>query len=987
MCTDIDIRMLRPFHTETSSTDASRIGRIMRVLLIASSLAFVPLQSSGQENIKTLREVLVQGQAALAAGDYATAFKAFEEIQSTFSQEPEVKEKIFRLTIDPLHAYAALQSGETETAIRLFEAFVQDFPDDRSRLSFVLFNLARAYSEMDQKNEAIETYRRFVALDPNKSEAALATLEAVRLMFESERDDEAFQALDTLYANQKEGLLRTKARLMALQKALELKRIEQAHQYMLETDWSIDEMPELTVLTFAALQMGHELLATEKYADAIRCYRLVPPYDQLIIAQANRLEETRARFEARRQSVGLYQGGQFWTQFYTRLIAGMEAQLKGLKEADDYSAGLYLSYGQAYLLSGRPREAWILFEHLARDPALSSQQQSEAHYRWILAAIQVGVWEDAYKIAKGFGRRFPESPLVPDALYLLGSAHQEAREYRDAIKVYTEFLNRHVDHALAPRTRFLRGFNYNLMNQAIEARADFEAFIERYPSHKLYPEARLWRALSFFSERDYTQTLEALDSLASEVKGQRLEPEVAYRQAATLYAMRDYEGALVSINQYLEKYTRHSRADEARVLLGDIQMGRGELSMARAIFMAIDPGAGHLFSYSVFQAGKILRAVACDAVDPKQRERFLDAHLEHFQNYLLRDDVRTKERLSEALYWVGWTHLERGREDSARDVFAQALDLYGDDIDSEEVPDIIDAFARIEKRLLEVGRSEREARLKAWIELEKLKAIEADRLTYFARLNLYLQAMVPADDPTNLIFEIVENVSVERIDAEGLGQIAASLVDKYPRVAEDYLIALEDEYPDSRHYSYALYTRAQLLMQEGDFDEARWHLAQFRAESPMHPLTIDATLDYAETLTKTGDYEQARTVLEDLLRLRQAKGRPHAKALLALSQNEAAAGNLKRAVPYAQRVYNVYRAYHDLAAEGYLMSALQLEALNETVIAYKTLDEMLANPLMAKLALANEAKEKRLALLELLPEGALDETVAEIAKLTEEVSE
>jgi len=959
----------------------------MRVLLIASSLAFVPLQSSGQENIKTLREVLVQGQAALAAGDYVTAFKAFEEIQSTFSQEPEVKEKIFRLTIDPLHAYAALQSGETETAIRLFEAFVQDFSDDRSRLSFVLFNLARAYSEVDQKNEAIETYRRFVAIDPNTSEAALATLEAVRLMFESERDDEAFQALDTLYANQKEGLLRTKARLMALQKALELKRIEQARQYMLETDWSIDEMPELTVLTFAALQMGHELLATKKYADAIRCYRLVLPYDQLIIAQANRLEETRARFEARRQSVGLYQGGQFWTQFYTRLIARMEAQLKGLKEADDYSAGLYLSYGQAYLLSGRPREAWILFEHLARDPALSSQQQSEAHYRWILAAIQVGVWEDAYKIAKGFGRRFPDSPLVPDALYLLGSAHQGAREYRDAIKVYTEFLNRHADHTLAPRTCFLRGFNYNLMNQPIEARADFEAFIESYPSHMLYPEARLWRALSFFSERDYTQTLEALDSIASEVKGQRLEPEVAYRQAATLYAMRDYEGALASINQYLEKYTRHSRADEARVLLGDIQMGRGELSKARAIFMAIDPGAGHLYTYSVFQAGKILRAVVGDAEDPKQRERFLDAHLEHFQSYLLRDDVLTKERLSEALYWVGWTHLERGKEDSAREVFAQALELYGDDIDSEEVPEIIDAYARIEKRLLEVGRSEREARLKAWIELEKFKAIETGRLTYYARLNLYLQAMVPADDPTNLIFEIVENVPVERIDAEGLGQIAASLVDKYPRVAEDYLIALEDEYPDSRHYSYALYTRAQLLIQEGDFEEARWHLAQFRAESPMHPLTIEATLDYAETLTKTGDYDQARTVLEDLLRLRQAKGRPHAKALLALSQNEAAAGNLKRAVPYAQRVYNVYRAYHDLAAEGYLMSALQLEALNETVMAYKTLDEMLANPLMAKLALANEAKEKRLALLESLPEGALDETAAEVAKLTEGVSE
>jgi hypothetical protein len=51
--------------------------------------------SCGQENIKTLREVMVQGQASLAVSDYATAFKAFEETQTTFSQELEVLERVF----------------------------------------------------------------------------------------------------------------------------------------------------------------------------------------------------------------------------------------------------------------------------------------------------------------------------------------------------------------------------------------------------------------------------------------------------------------------------------------------------------------------------------------------------------------------------------------------------------------------------------------------------------------------------------------------------------------------------------------------------------------------------------------------------------------------------------------------------------------------------------------------------------------------------
>lgn len=944
------------------------MGRVLRVFLIATSLAFAPLQSSGQENIKTLREVLVQGQTSLAAGDYVSALTAFESIETTFGREPEVKEKIFRLTIAPLHAYAALQSGETQTAIRLFEAFVQDFPDDRSRLSFVLFNLARAYSGMDQKNEAIETYRRFVALDPNKSEAALATLEAVRLMFESERDDEAFQALDTVYANQKEGLLRTKARLIALQKALELKRIEQARQYMLETDWPIDEMPELTVLTFAALQMGHELLAMEKYADAIKCYRLVPSYERLLQAQEDRLEETRERFESRRRSVGLYQGGQFWTQFYTRLIGRLEGQLKGLREAEDYTFSLYLAYGQAYLLAERPREAWVLFERLARNSELSHTQKAEAHYRWILAAIEVGVWEDAFKIAQGFSARFPESSLVPDALYLLGNAYQKAGQYGDAIGVFDHFLALYAEHPLAPRVLFTRGYNQNLMNQPAQARDDFELFIAEYPDHGLSLDASFWRSLTFFAELDYVQALGALAKLTPEVEGGHLEPEVAYRLAATQYAKGDYEAALKAIKYYLEDYPMHARVDEGRVLLGDIQMGRGELEAARTIFEAIAPSAGHLFSYSIFQAGKIYRAVAGASEDSESRLLHFREHLEHFEAYLRREDVPNKDRISDALYWVGWTYIELGDKERARTIFDRALDLYGDDLEAGEVINIIDALARIEKRLNNLSRRDRKAELKAWIEDQKAIALKTDRLTYYARLNLYLQSMVPPDEPTSLAFDTVEQVPPERLDAQSLGVIASTLVHRYARVAEDYLERLEEDHAESPYRSYAYYARAYLLVAKQDYESARILLSRFHAESPMHPLSIQANLLYAETLSKTARYEAATDLLEDLLKRRDARGRSHAEALLALSENEDLAGKTKRAVPYAQRVFNVYRAYPELAARAYLMSARQLEKLGEFRAAHRSLEEMLSDERIRQLPIADEAINLRLQLDQLLPE-------------------
>ena len=930
-------------------TSKSRLLVILSLFFLASPFLY------GQTTSVTLFGALSQGQAALQAGDYEAAYQSFFKIQTTFRREPEVALASFQLVFLPVQGYAALLTERWEEAIDAFDTFIQRFPKDRTRSSFVLFNLARAHSEVGQPNEAIETYRKFVAIDPDRAEASLATLEAVRLMFENSREDEAFEALANLQRRLGPGALRSKARLTALQKALDLGRVEQARGYMLEEDWSVAEMPELAVLALSALKMGNELIESRNYDDAIKCYRLVPPYGRLMQVQEDLLEEIRERFEGRRRSVGLYQGGQFWTQFYTRLIGRMEGQLMGLREAEDYTFSLYLSYGQAYLLAKRPREAWVIFERLARDSKLSKVQQAEAHYRWILAAIEVGVWEDAFRIASGFAKRFPESTLVPDALYLLGEAYQKAGQYGDAIDVFSHFLGMYSEHALAPRVLFTRGYNRNLMNQPVQARDDFERFIAEYPDHGLSLDARFWRALTFFAELDYNQTLEELTLLSPIVRGGRLEPEVAYRLAATQYAKGDYEAALKAIKHYLADYSMHARADEGRVLLGDIQMGRGELESASIIFQAISPSAGHLFAYSIFQVGKIHRAFAGAAEDPESRLSHSRAHLEHFEAYLRRKDVPNKSRISDALYWIGWTYIELGDKEMARTIFDRALDLYGDDLAAGEVINIIDALARIEKRLNNLSRRDRDAELKAWIEDQKAIALKLNRFTYYARLNLYLQSMVSPDEPTSLVFDTVEQVPVELLDAQCLGVIASTLVKRYARVAKDYLERLEEDHAESPHRSYAYYARAHLLIDKKDYEAARIVLARFHAESPMHPLSIQANLLYAKTLTQTAYYEAATTLLEDLLKRRDARGRPHAEALLALSENSDLAGKTKRAVPYAQRVYNVYRAYPEISARAYLMSARQLEKLGELQAAHRTLKEMLSNERICQLPLAGEA--------------------------------
>lgn len=946
-----------------------------------------------QLTAQTLREVLAEAQAAFSAGDFVAAENHFARIADEFGREPEVDNPQFRRTVLPIHGYAALLSGNAQRATELLNAFVEEFPDDRERMTFVLFTLARAYNEGGNPAQAVETYRAFVARAPHRPEAALATLEAARLLFELNRAEEGFQALQRLYEDGGEGIMQTQARLLALQQALALGKRDMARDFMLNSQWRVDTMPELAVLAFAALDMGQQLLAAREFADAIRCFRLVPPRTRLIVLQRERLESTRTLFESRREQVGFYQGGAFWTQFYTRLIGRLEGQLRGLEQAEDYTTGLYLSLGQAFLLDGRPREAWILFERLARDPELSPEEQAQAHYRWILAAIEVGVWEDAFAIAKGFGRRFPDSELVPESLYLLSRAHQESGQFREAIRVLTTLLGDYGEHPLAPRWRFVRGFNHNLLNEPADARADFAALIREHPGHALVVDARLWHALTFFAERDYSTTLTELAELLPDVRGERLEPEVTYRIAATHYANRNFEEALTGIDGFLARFSTDNRAGEARVLKGDILMGMGRLAEARRQFAAVDPSAGHLFAYAIFQAGKIMRAVAGSLDDPSEserRERLLHEHIAHFHHFVERDDVPNKTRVSEALYWIGWTHLELGDPEAARQTFYDALRVFGDDLEAEDVASIIDGLQRIDRMATPTGRVQRELAFNEWIESERQQALEEDRLTYFARLNLFLdRRMVAANEgerPSSILFETVERVPIERLDAESLGRIAAELADHYPTLANDFLVALEDNHPDSMHRVYGYYARARLLMHEDNFVEARSLLSRFLSESPMHPLAVEATLRYAETLTATGGFVEAQSLLEDLLRRRDARGRPHARALLGLSRNAEAAGDFRPAIAFAQRVYTVYRAFPELLAEAYWLNVQQFEALGDIRAAYNTAREMLADTRLrgfeeARLAEARMAElEPRVRALpaeEAVPANGVEETEVE----------
>jgi len=951
-------------------------------------------QSSGKQQFPqdTFRSMLIKTTHAFAGEDYAKASQLYEKLEADFGREPEYNISTMQMAIIPAWAYACFMTKEYDQAISKFKLFLAKFPETTARHAFVIYTLAEAYKESGDSKNAIATFERFKTEFPDKAEANLAWMEQAKLLFKEGQNEQAFSLLDQYYHSQAEPKLRARGRLFALQKADELNDIERSEKLLLHTSWNINEMPELATLTFAAMKIADKFMQEKRYGEAYQAYRIVPPRETLLRLQNKRLHEV--QYEAK-YKLKLYEHsptGAFWAQYYNELVSRVKGQLKGLEESDDYTPPFLLRYGQVFILLNRSREAWLVFEELALDDALMVSIREEAHLRWIIAARSLGAWDDALAIAKGFVERYPDSEHAPQTLFMVAEFYQELRKYTEAIDALSGLIEKYPEHTLISRWLFLRGYNYTLISENINARKDFSAYIQRNPNGIIVAQAQLWHALTYFFEKEYVEALRLFNTLLGKEGRKPIIPEihplyaeVKYRSAATVYAMRQYEQALALIEKYLDKHPHHTRVPEATVLRGDILMGTGELDEAIIAFKSVGPEAKGLFPYSVFQVGKIhkSRAGAWKDEHPVESQRELDDMIEHFQHYLNRDDIPEKARVSEALYWIGWAYSQKGEIEKAFPIFIDTLKRFGNERHSANTLFVLQGLHTLHKKLrkslpdnLPESQLLNTEKYSDWIEAERTRALRDKRYTYYSRLSLFLNDLYRKKEPSFAelaLIEAKENTRLEDLGAEGMGRIGVMVMDvlEAPDGAARYFNALIEEFPASYPRAYALYGLGKLELErykekkmdgimiaaDEALEKARAYLTRFQNETPVHQLMPDVALLLGEVLMEKGQLDKSQAIYEQLLRIKQARGKPHARALLGLSKVMQDKGEPEKAIAYAQRVYTVYRAYPELLAPAYYNSAILFEAIGKPGIAFRTYREMLKDNRLKDFTLFEKAQE------------------------------
>lgn len=921
---------------------------------------------SGQ-TVLTLQDQMERAVSAFGEGDYLACHRQFEAMELDYGAEPEFLARNFQQTILPLRGYAALMADRPMDALVYFERLLNEYHPDRGLFAFVLYNQAIAQSQTQALTAAAESFSQFRREFPGTNEAALALLQEANLRFDIGETQQAETLLDTFYASNASKTLRMQARLRALQIAGETHSTKRAREILFETDWNVTAMPDIAVLSFAALDIGDLLLEEGDYRAAVRAYRLTMPHPALIEKQRERLQATEAKL-----AQNTHFAPSIWKRHYQQLIARLKDQLERLENMPDYTPGLYVRSGQAYLLEQRYREAVILFRTVASSKDFETDIRAEAHYRWILALSEAGRWPDARDTAREFLKEHPGHKLVNDALFLVAQAYQLEGIYVEAIEVLDDLIKNFPDDPKAPRWHFTRGYNFCALEDYIAARENFDTALERFPESNLVQKIKLWRGLSFFFERNYAESLQALNALRQESKEHPLYPEILFRTANVYYAQRDYENALLTINTLISHSPDHHRAPEAYTLRGDTFMGLGELEQAIRAFKQVPPDDTKLFDYAVFQTTKIYKAQEC-----------YEQLREHLQTYIDREDSSKRPRASEALYWIGWSLQQEGRGAEAFPLFENALDRFGNDPKAQAVSSLLSAYCELYKRV--VRKNSDLPDFDHWLRTATEKSLEDGQLTWFARLtrfNADQQRRKFGDHRANAtLLSINRFVPLDQQDAETLAAVGLVLIHRGYLSADDYCEQLLMEHPDHFERGTAYFGKAKLAADSNHLKKARRWLIRFLEETPTHSLAADARLLTADILTRQGLHADACAVLEEMLQLKSLRGRPHARALAGLARIETDLENPERAIPYWQRIYTLYRAYPAIVVEAYWESALLFETIGNLSAARNTLIELVNDPRLERFENYQHAQEKLPELEDRLQ--ALNEVASQKPKYTE----
>lgn len=129
-----------------------------------------------------------------------------------------------------------------------------------------------------------------------------------------------------------------------------------------------------------------------------------------------------------------------------------------------------------------------------QEPAAQQSPAAMAEDAKALAAAEelskAGNFKDAFTAYDSFLKAYPESNLVPDALYGMGYAQFALKNYKSSIATQQKLLDQHPEHGKTPEGMYNMANSQIQLGQVTNAKKTLRALIGKYPNAEVIPNAQ-----------------------------------------------------------------------------------------------------------------------------------------------------------------------------------------------------------------------------------------------------------------------------------------------------------------------------------------------------------------------------------------------------------------------------------------------------------------------------------------------------------------
>jgi len=184
----------------------------------------------------------------------------------------------------------------------------------------------------------------------------------------------------------------------------------------------------------------------------------------------------------------------FRSEKYEPALAEFEAQTKAYAKGKLSADGLFMKAETLFKLD-RYDAALVAFKAAIAKPSADKQKQVLALLHGGQSAGQAGKWQDSLKLLDQIPAKFPDTPLMAEAIYERGFAKQNLNETDAAIKDYEKAAELSRG-AIGARAQFMIGEVLFEQKQFADAIRHFKRVMYGYGGEKAPADVKSWQALA-----------------------------------------------------------------------------------------------------------------------------------------------------------------------------------------------------------------------------------------------------------------------------------------------------------------------------------------------------------------------------------------------------------------------------------------------------------------------------------------------------------